>query len=311
MKSKQIQKSGNKLQIRVPASTGNLGAGIDVIGLAVKLYLNVSVELTGFKRQDVVFSGEGSEIITRSSNLVLKTIRHILKKYNSPIPGFRLSIENSIPVKRGLGSSGAARLAGVISANFLGGLKLSDTQIISEAILLEGPPDNINSQFTGGMTSSLVLENGTTLYRRCRFPSDVTLVFAVPDFLVSTSDGRKILPKNYPLKDAVYNMQRVALMMDAVRSRDFELMSLLVGDRLHQRYRAKLIPGLQEILAFEPGNGLIGTVLSGSGPTVCALAAYNSEKIGARMKKVFRQLNINAEIKHLKADNSGVLIKVK
>jgi len=296
------------LDIRIPASSGNLGSGFDVFGLAVRLYLRVTVERRGGRRKEISFAGEGGDTITPARNLTAAAIRSVLKSRGITVPGYALRIRNDIPVKRGLGSSGTARLAGVIAADYLGGLGMTEQDILSEAIRLEGPPDNINSSFTGGLTASLVMEDGAVAYRKCTFPQDIRLIFAVPDRHISTAQARRILPKRYARQDVIYNLQRVSLIFDAVRSRDYELLAHVLRDRLHQDYRAALIPGLKEILALPAGGGLIGTCLSGSGPAVCALALDNCQGVGEHLVSVFAGHGISARILETRADNRGTRI---
>lgn len=296
------------LNITIPASTGNLGSGFDVFGLAVRLYFHVKVERSSNTRRKIEFTGEGSGIISHSDNLILTTIKRVLKSRGIKTPGFSIHLRNNIPIKRGLGSSGTARLAGVIAANYLSNLGMSNREIMSAAIQLEGPPDNINSSFSGGLTASLVMENGITHYRKCAFPLDLRLIFAIPDIQISTHQARQILPKKYALKDVIYNLQRVSLIFEAVRSRDYDFLACLLKDRLHQNYRAALVPGLKDILHFESGNGLVGTFLSGSGPTVCALALDNFSRIGERMVSAFAAHGISARVLESKADNRGTRI---
>ena len=296
------------LEITIPASTGNLGSGFDVFGLAVRLYLRVTVKRSDNTKRKVEFTGEGSDIISTSDNLILTTIKRVLKSRGIKTPGFSMDIRNDIPIKRGLGSSGTARLAGVITANYLSNLGMSNREIMSAGIQLEGPPDNINSSFSGGLTASLVMENGITHYRRCAFPLDLRLIFAIPDIQISTHQARQILPKKYVLKDVIYNLQRVSLIFEAVRSRDYDLLAYLLKDRLHQDYRAALVPGLKDILHFQPGDGLVGTFLSGSGPTVCGLAVDNFSHIGEKMVSAFAEHRVSARVLESKADNRGTRI---
>ncbi len=210
-----------------------------------------------------------------------------------------------------MGSSGTAIIAGVTAADYLGNLGLTKDEKISLAVRLEGPPDNVNSSIAGGLTASLVLDNGSTLYRKCRFPNDISLVFVIPKFHVTTPQGRKVLPKNYPLKDVIYTSQRTSLIFEAVRSRDYTLLSEIIKDKLHQPYRASLVPGLEDILALPYGDGLIGTVLSGSGPTVCTLANDNFEPIGDKILNIFSRNNISSRVLIIKADNTGTKVSVE
>jgi len=297
------------LRIRVPASAGNVGSGFDVLGLALRLYLRVDVKKQNDGRCETHFTGEGFDVINQTNNLIESSMKRVLKMHDVKNPGVSFRVRNEIPVQRGLGSSGTAIVAGVIAADYIGNLNLTKREMLSLAVRLEGPPDNVNSSFAGGLTSSLVLGQGMTEYRKCRFPSVLSLVYAVPDFQVSTKMARKILPKKYPVRDVIYNMQRVALVFEAVRTRDYDLLSLVLKDRIHQDYRAALVPGISEILKLPAGNGLICTYISGSGPSVGAVVTGNEEETAARMKAAFAAHDISARTMTLKADNTGTVYK--
>jgi len=296
------------IDIRIPASTGNLGSGFDVLGLAVQLYRHVEVERLQSLRCRIHYTGIEEEKITASNSLMVRTVRKVLKSRGIKAPGFSLTIRNNIPMRRGLGSSGVSILAGVIAANYLGRLNLTEKEILSIAIQIEGPPDNINSSLVGGLTASLVIEDGTVEFRRCRFPAELRPIFTIPDIHVSTRRARKILPKRYTLKQVIYNLQRVSLFFEAVRTKDYELLSLLFKDRLHQPYRMRLVPGQSEVLNLPAENGLIGTFISGSGSTVCALAVDNFSEIGTMIADIFSSHNVETQTIISKADNSGTKI---
>ena len=298
------------LHIKIPASTSNLGAGFDVIGLALNMYLDIRVEALTGGRNEWRFHGEGRGSVLAESpdNFIIKTLNTVLKKRGVENPGFGIRVRNQIPLSRGLGSSGTAIIAGVIIANYLGKLGMTRDDILTEAVNLEGHPDNVCPSMLGGLMSVLQTENNGIKWIRQRFPKRISLVFVIPDYHVSTKKSRSLLPKAYRLKDITYNMQRVSMLFETIRTRDYELLSHLLEDRLHQRFRAPCIPGMEKVLSIGPGNGLIGLYLSGSGPTVCAFADGNGENIAKRISGIFEDENIAVKTSIIKADNKGVRI---
>ena len=294
------------LKIKIPASTGNVGSGFDVLGLAAEFYLEVEIHRTETGKCETEFSGEGSSVIDETNNLIESSLVKALRDKKVENPGCLLKVFNQIPIERGMGSSGTAVIAGALAANYIGNLGLSKDEQLSLAVNLEGHPDNVNSSFTGGLTSSLSMEDGTTLYRKCDFPKEIDLVYAIPEYTVSTEKARKALPQSYSMQDVIFNMQRIALVFEAVRSSDFDLLSHVLQDRIHQPYRSQLVPGMYEILKFTPGNGLISTLISGSGPTALAMTHSNGDEFGERMKDTFAKHGISSRILMLKADNTGI-----
>jgi homoserine kinase len=302
------------MKVRIPASTSNLGSGFDVFGLALRLYLNVSIEPQPTGIQDMHFTGEGKEIVTASktSNFITESLHQVFADRRLAVPGYRISVHNEIPVLRGLGSSGTAVLAGVIAANYLGKLEMTDNEILAEAVHIEKHPDNICPSYAGGLTAAVRLEDGSVLYRKWKFPTELMLVFVVPEFFISTKRAREVLPKSYPLKDIVFNLQRVSLLFEALYSGNYSLLKIVVEDRLHQPYRAPLIPGMGKILALNDGSLAYGIFLSGSGPTTCAIThPENAEIAGKKIADVFASEHINARIMPIKVDNIGVRISNK
>lgn len=296
------------LHIKIPASTSNLGAGFDVFGLALKLYLNIQVEALTDKSKEWRFYGEGKEsvLVDSPNNFITKTLNTVLKKRGVENPGFRIHVRNKIPLSRGLGSSGTAIIAGVIIANYLGKLGMTRDDIIAESVNLEGHPDNVCPSMLGGLMSVLQTEKNGVKWIRQTFPKQISLIFVIPDYNVSTKESRNLLPKAYRLKDVTYNMQRVSMLFETIRKRDFELLSYLLEDRLHQRFRAPFIPGMEKVLAIGSMNGLIGLYLSGSGPTVCAFANGNEINIAKKLSGIFEEENITVNVNIMKADNKGV-----
>jgi len=301
------------LHIKIPASTSNLGAGFDVFGLALQLYLNIKVEALRDKSKEWRFYGEGrgSVLVDSKNNFITKTLNSVMEKHGVENPGFRIHVRNKIPLSRGLGSSGTAIIAGVIIANYLGKLGMTKDDIIEEAVNLEGHPDNVCPSMLGGLLSVLQTEKHGVKWLRQKFPKQISLVFVIPDHNVSTKVSRNLLPKAYRLKDVTHNMQRVSMLFETIRKRDFELLGYLLEDRLHQRFRAPFIPGMEKVLSIGSVNGLIGLYLSGSGPTVCAFADGDEENIAKKISGIFENENITVNVNIMKADNKGVRIVEK
>ncbi|MCP4726687.1 MAG: homoserine kinase [bacterium] len=297
------------IEVRIPASNSNLGAGFDVIGLALKLYLKVRIEKTEKNVREVVFRGEGSGIINNKNNYIIKTLEKVLKKNNITGYGYKITVDNEIPVKAGLGSSGTAIIAGVIAADHIGSLKMQMNDILTEAVMIEGHPDNITPSLMGGMTASMITDPGDVIYHKIKFPGDIKILAVTPEFNVSTKKAREVLPDNYKLEDATFNMQRTAMFLETFRTKKYGMIPHLFQDRIHQEYRAPLIPGLAEILKMKTDSTFLGVFLSGAGPTIGAFVKDDPEKYGKKIVSIFNKMNINAEMKILKADNRGTMIK--
>ncbi len=301
------------ISIKIPASTSNLAAGFDVFGLALKLYLTVKAEKCAGTVQKVSFVGEGSELITKSNsqNYITFALEIMFKDRGLPVPGYKIHVKNEIPVSRGLGSSGTAIIAGVVAANYLGGLKLSDQELLDEAIKIEGHPDNICPSFVGGLTAAMQTEDGNAEYLKQRFPNELSLVFVIPEIHVSTKKARGILPGKYGIKDIVFNLQRASLVLESFRRKKFELLSHILKDKLHQPYRAGLVPGMGDILKLKPEKGLVGLFISGSGPTVCALATHDEDKIAQKIVRIFSDNRLQSKYYILQSDNAGTRVSIK
>ncbi|MEW6447087.1 MAG: homoserine kinase [Bacillota bacterium] len=291
--------------MKVPATTANLGSGCDCLSLALSLYNTVTVGLSG---AELVISvrGEGEGLIPEdSSNLVWQAIRRLWGKCGFPVPpGVMITLENDIPVAAGLGSSAAAIVGGLVAANIIAGDRYSAHEILALATALEGHPDNVTGAFLGGLTVVVTEEEGL---KWLKIPVDpvIKAVAVVPDFRVSTRDARVVLPEHCRREDAIYNVGRAALLVGAVASRRYELLKSAMQDRLHQPYRARLVPGLGKVMEAAVKAGAYGAALSGAGSAVVAITDVNPEPIGAAMLEAFRGEGINARVFTLTVDNHG------
>ena len=298
------------MTVTVPATTSNLGPGFDCLGLALGLRNEHTLELRdeqGPARVEI--SGEGAETLPRDErSMLVKATRLILPRAPSGRLVFKSA--NRIPLARGLGSSAAAAVAGLwAGAHLFGTLRTSEDELEALAVKLEGHPDNVAPCVHGGLTASLA-ESGRPRAHRLNIHPSLSAVVCIPDFELATKKARAALPRMIPLADAVYNSSRAILLARALETGHTSHLPELMDDRLHQPYRARLVPGLREALAAAVEAGAAGAALSGSGPTVFAfIASGRAEKVGAAMKRAFLKKRISSRWLALPVDHQGVRIE--
>ncbi len=299
------------IKIKIPATTANFGSGFDVLGAALKLYNEIEVSVYADTRNDkkptIEITGEGKGTLPRNEkNVVVQAMKLVFNICKKPLTTYHLRLTNRIPLARGLGSSAAARLGGIVAANEICGRKLSEDEVIQIVSKLEGHPDNVVPSFFGGLC--VCNFNGKNVkYAKLKMPSDLKAVLCIPDFELSTNKARNILPKTIPHKDAVFNSSRVALFMSAIIQKKYELLSIAMEDKLHQPYRKKLIPGMYDVFNFAKKSGAYGVCISGSGPTILAVSRQRSAiKIGKAMQKTFLKHNVKSKYIICDFDNEGI-----
>jgi len=299
------------IRVRVPASSANLGPGFDTLALALGLYLECTLR-PAEKGLVVRVSGEDrSAIPPDETNLTCRAFLRLAggKALRGAELEIALEIVNDIPVGKGLGSSAAAIVAGLALANEWRGLRKSREELVQLAAEIEGHPDNVAAAAWGGFVVSCHGEGGRVMSVKLARAATVDVVLAVPEFQLSTAVARAALPAEYSRKDAVFNVQRVALLVAALSDGRADLFREAMRDRLHQPYRAPLIPGLEEILKLRDVPGLLGVALSGAGPSVVALCSGHAEEVGAALVACFRAKNIAARARRLPVDNEGVVVE--
>lgn len=301
--------SGNPLaRIRVPASTSNLGAAFDAVGLALQLYLRLSVRRLDTEPSRLEYVGEDDHLIpTDESNLIWRVMAQVAEEHKAELPPFALRVENEIPITKGLGSSASACLGGTAAADFLCSLGLQPEDMLRTAAALEGHPDNVAPALYGGLVASISGER--ILCSRSLFPAEWTVVAVTPAFELETRHARSVLPHEIPHADAVFNVQRAAFLMSQIVLGRSDGLREAMADRLHQPYRSELLPGLREILEMEDCPGLLGVALSGAGSTVIALAEGNAAAIGAAIRRIFARHDLPSQVRLLKADNEGMVFE--
>ncbi|KXJ88077.1 homoserine kinase, partial [Microdochium bolleyi] len=337
-----------KFTIRAPSSSANIGPGFDVIGLALSLYLELHVSIDRSKTSSdhplncrVSYEGDGADGVPLDpqANLITRVALYVLRCHGQrafPVET-HVHVVNPIPLGRGLGSSGAAVVAGVMLGREAGGLHhLTDERLFDFCLMIERHPDNIGATLFGGLVGTYLKplspedvarveiplsevmpdpqpagaedtgkqppEPPVGIGHHIRFPwaKEIKAVAIVPQFEVPTAQSRGVLPKTYPRQDVIFNLQRIALLPVAFGQSppDPDLIYLAMQDKLHQQYRQGLVPGLTGVLeSMSPATqkGLLGVCLSGSGPTILALATDNFEEIAERIIGLFRKQDITCK----------------
>jgi homoserine kinase len=301
--------TSGSFKVLVPASTSNLGSGFDTLSAALSVYLKVHVEVcegSDFQRM------EGWEH-SPEENILAQALLVTMEALGRRCPGMRISMENPIPLRRGLGSSGAAIIAGIKIAEEISGHRLSPEEVFEIAYPLEGHPDNLTASLLGGWVLSRLEEGGHVRAERIAAGLEARFVLAIPEKSVATRDARAILPEQYCRADAVYNLQRCALFVHALHTGRKDLLREATQDRLHQPYRAGLVPGVPELLGFREldadlADSLLALWISGSGSAVVALADGSYERIGHWMCRTLARSGTSAACLVLDLDQFGAKV---
>ena len=302
-------RNNRQVRVRIPATTANCGPGFDTLGIACTLYNEVVLELAGPAGQvEISVSGDGADTLpTNSRNLVLRAVRTVLDKVGETQTGIRLSLVNAIPLSRGLGSSSAAIVGGLVAANAIVGNRFNQAEILDMATEMEGHPDNVAPALYGGFTIS-VMAGGQVTCLRLPLPQQLKLVVCIPEFRLSTHKARQAIPAMVPHKDAVFNVSRAALLVGALASGKLECLGEALNDKLHQPYRASLIPGMPEVFTAGRAAGARGVAISGAGPSLMAYTAERPQAVGEAMVAAFAAKQIVSRYLCLDIDYEGAKV---
>ena len=272
---------GRRVIVKVPATSANLGPGFDTLGMALSFYDELQVEAVAGNEIHVEVHGEGAgEVPTDGTNLVASTIRFVFDRYKQPMPGLELVAHNVIPHGRGMGSSGAAVVSGIMAAKGLleGIVEISSKELLDIATELEGHPDNVAPALFGGLTIAWEDEFGPH-HKKLFVHRGVSPLELVPANKMSTALARSLQPESVPHDDAVFNVSRSALLIAAL-TQSPELMMAATEDKLHQDYRAEAMPETYELIQLMRSRGH-AAVVSGAGPSVLVLASDPAERLEA------------------------------
>ncbi len=290
---------GRRVAVEVPASTANLGAGYDCLGMALGLVNRMEIEVRGWSRGQIELSVEGEgvgELGEDRQNRFILGVEAALRDARGELPdgaGWRVEMVNQIPLARGLGSSAAATVGGVMAGNALLGGPLDAAAVLRLATAIEGHPDNAAAALLGGFVVSTTTDTGIEAIR-FDVPRDLRAVLFIPEMRLATDEMRSVLPKKVPHADAVANLGRVAIGVAGLAKGRLDLLDLLTRDRLHEPYRAEAFPQLPGFVAAARDAGALGACLSGAGSTI--LAFVDTVAGVARIEAAFRAAAADSEL---------------
>jgi homoserine kinase len=293
-----------RVRVRVPATSANLGPGFDALGLALALYNEVTLEEAD--RVSVAVEGEGSGRLDEGAkNVVARGVALAFEVAGRAFPGARVRCVNRIPLSRGLGSSAAAWVGGLVAANALMGEPLDRDALLDAATRAEGHPDNVAAAILGGLAVSCADGPRVTAVS-LPVPREIEWVVLVPETESSTREARAVLPESVPRADAIFNVQRVSLLLAALGAGRTDLLAQAMQDRLHQPYRLRLFPWMEAVATAGREAGALGCVLSGAGPSMIAAARPRAgESVVRAMERALRGAGIGGRVLHLPVAATG------
>jgi homoserine kinase len=275
----QRRQSAGKLRMRLPATSANLGPGFDAVAVALDFFLEI--EARAAEEFSVTATGRDADRCSRlNDNLILETYKQLLRDHRRPIVPLAIRMRNEIPLGMGCGSSAAARLAAIALARHFGRLDWSTDRVLKEAYALEGHADNIAACWLGGFVTA-ACEAGKVHVARVDPPRKWRAIVALPAEPLATSKARAVLPKTYPMKDVVANLQSVAVLVLAFAEDRPELLRFAMTDRVHQPYRERVCPLMPLLLTLVGKHGIAGAALSGAGPAMLVVVNHESHLTGA------------------------------
>ena len=310
---------GRQVTVEAPATIANLGAGYDTLGLAVDLVLRVTIEAraasVGTPDVELVVNGEGVGELPadRSNRLVVALEAGLVELGGDGIDrlAWRIEMDNPIPLERGLGSSAAATVAGLVAAWGLVRADIDTAAVLRLATGIEGHPDNVAPALLGGLTASIALDDRVESVR-LDAPTNVVIVAWIPDRRLATAEMRRVLPASVPRVDAIANLARVAVGVAGLASGRSDVLAFLTQDRLHEPYRAEVYPELPALIAAARAAGAIGACLAGAGSTVVAFVPADHpaaiDAVGAALHAEAARHNLAGRLQHLAARPTGARV---
>ncbi len=299
-----------KFIIKVPATSANLGPGFDALGLALDLWNETTISPA--KEFSVHVTGEGAgRLASGKNNLIVRAAQRLAERAGKSLPPFHAECVNRIPLSSGMGSSSAAIITGLMAGNALLENPFSREEILNLACDMEGHPDNVAPAMMGGLVVS-TMERGEVIARRIvgadgRPPLHITI--ALPNFYLPTKQARAALPKKVSMRNAIHNISRTALVVEALRVGDLELLGKVMSDKLHQPYRLRLIPGAAQAMNAAKEAGASAVVLSGAGPSLIAFSSKAEAGVGESMKRTFESAGLSARVFKLSVSERGARVE--
>lgn len=285
-----------------------MGAGFDTLGVAVGLYNRIEIE--EIPSGLVVINRDTRSYIPRDTkNLIYRAMLYLFDHVGYEPKGYRIAQNSNIPMTRGLGSSSACIVGGMLAANIISGRQLSYNEIIHLAAKMEGHPDNVGPSLFGGFCVSLT-DGDKTIVKSTKIKNHIKFAVTIPDFFVATKKSRGVLPRMVDFNDAVYNIGHASMMQAAMLTGDMKALEIAARDKMHQPYRKSYIDGMEDIFEKTYALGSHATYLSGSGPTIMSVidGGYNEFREG--MREYFEKNNLRWKCMILPIDNVGAVVSV-
>lgn len=295
-----MQRIASEFEIRVPGSIANLGPGFDTLAVAVQLYLHLQVRVLKGTNQ---LHFEFTNCVVDGENYIERAFLFLARQRGGDFPSLAVEVTSEIPMKGGLGSSAAATVAGLRLYEAITE-PLPAHGLLNAACALEGHPDNVAAALFGGLTISCQLPDRSAFALKLHWPERLTFLILTPQMALATPSSRDVLPDSIPREDAVFNLQRVALLLQALQGGDFALLREAVQDRIHQPFRCRIVPGLEAALGLEHPD-LLGVCLSGAGPSIVALAEHNLDAVEELLRQSFASQGVPFVIRRLAVHQDG------
>ena len=293
------------IKIQIPATSANLGAGFDALGLALNFYNYVEMEESD--RIDIQSLDE-IQVPTDESNLIYISAKDLFNVCGKKISGLKIRQTNNIPMARGMGSSSACIVAGLVGANTLLGNPLTADDLVDLAAQIEGHPDNTAPALLGGIVTA-VFDGKKVHWVKQEVYTKLKFVTIIPDFELKTEKARACLPEQVSHRDAVYNLSRAALFSASLLTGKFENLRTGVHDRLHQPYRMPLIPSAREVFDIAYNHGAYAAYISGAGPTIIAIVDEDNTYFEGKMRFSLENAGlVGWEVRTNRIDNDGTRI---
>lgn len=294
------------VKIQIPATSANLGAGFDALGLALNYYNYVNIEESDCIN---ITSLDENIIPIDKTNLVYESAKTLFDICGKKLTGLNIQQTNNIPMARGLGSSSACIIAGLLGANILMGKPLKLDDLVNLSAQIEGHPDNTAPALLGGIVTA-VYDGKVVHWVKQEVHSDLKFVVIIPDFELKTNEARACLPRQISHKDAVYNLSRAALFSSSLLTGKYENLRTAVHDKLHQPYRMQLIPHGRDVFDIAYANDAYAVYLSGAGPSLMAIIDKKNEFFSGKLRFSLDKMGLYSwDVKELEIDNSGTKIE--
>lgn len=296
-----------RIEVKVSATSANMGAGFDTLGVALNLYNRITIEEIpkGLEIQNL----NKGYIPRDERNLIYRAMMTLFEYVDYKPKGLKITQNSEIPMTRGLGSSSACIVGGMLGANIISGRKLSYSEIVNLAAHMEGHPDNVGPALYGGFCVSL-MEDNKTIVKSTKINPNIRFALMIPDYFLSTRHSREELPKSVSFEDAIYNISHASMLQAAFISGDTECLKYGVRDKLHQPYRKSNIDGMDEIFEKTYELGSYATYLSGSGPTILSVIDKDYKSFRDSMKNYFKESAREWDCKVVEINNVGSVVRV-